>query len=120
MGKKKEKAYNKHLYKRANYKYYVKGNNKVERSDKLSDWVVKGVALAFYPFYLVYSGMKGAAGKVQSFFQNRFEASNTNKRIELNFSGFSKASDKASGLLKAVRRKNRQFNIENIAICQKI
>jgi murein DD-endopeptidase MepM/ murein hydrolase activator NlpD len=106
MGKRKEKSYNKHVYKRANYKYYVKGDSKIERGERLAELAVKGVALAFYPFYLVYSGIKSVAGKVQAFSKNRVKASDNAGKRTITY--FSKGSS-VSGFLKTSREKANNF-----------
>ncbi len=56
MGNKKERTYTKQTYKRSTQKFYVKSDDKALRKAFLADIAVKGIALAFYPFYLAISG----------------------------------------------------------------
>ena len=56
MGKKREKASNKHVYKKPNTKYYVKGSPK---TGGLSDSASKVIATALYPFYFAGEKING-------------------------------------------------------------
>ncbi len=60
MGKKREKVSNKHVYKKPNTKYYVKGSSK---TGSLSDNASKVIATVLYPFYF-------AGGKISGFIKN--------------------------------------------------
>ena len=60
MGKKREKVSNKHVYKKPNTKYYVKGSSK---AGSLSDNASKVIATVLYPFYF-------AGGKINGFIKN--------------------------------------------------
>lgn len=58
MGKSPKRTSNKHKYKRSNAKFYVKGNSKVERSEKIAETGARVIALLFYPAYLAVNGVK--------------------------------------------------------------
>jgi len=60
MGKKREKVSNKHVYKKPNTKYYVKGSPK---AGSLSDNASKVIATVLYPFYF-------AGGKLNGFIKS--------------------------------------------------
>lgn len=61
---------NKKLYKKPSQKYYVKGDQKMERKILVSDVTAKGIALVFYPFYLAISGTGKLIKRLKSKFKN--------------------------------------------------
>lgn len=61
---------NKKLYKKPSQKYYVKGDQKVERKILVSDVAAKAIALAFYPFYLAVSSTGKLIKRLKSKFKN--------------------------------------------------
>jgi len=63
MGRKREKASNKHVYKKPNTKYYVKGSPK---AGSLSDNASKVIATVIYPFYFAGEKINGIIKSAKS------------------------------------------------------
>jgi murein DD-endopeptidase MepM/ murein hydrolase activator NlpD len=80
MGKKREKASNKHVYKKPNTKYYVKGSPK---TGGLSDSASKVIATALYPFYFAGEKINGLIKSAKSNVQiGSHKANNTRLNID--------------------------------------
>ena len=76
MGRKREKASNKHVYKKPNAKYYVKGSPK---TGGLSDSASKVIATALYPFYFAGKKINGLIMSAKSNVQIGSHEKNTSR-----------------------------------------
>lgn len=57
MGNQKEnRTYQKRVYKRTPQKYYIKGNQRIVRKEKVFEWLVRIIAMLFYPVYMLMVG----------------------------------------------------------------
>jgi murein DD-endopeptidase MepM/ murein hydrolase activator NlpD len=84
MGKKREKASNKHVYKKPNTKYYVKGSSK---TGGLSDSASKVIATALYPFYFAGEKINGLIKSAKSNVQIGSHKTN-NSRLNIDHTRF--------------------------------
>ena len=54
MGKQSNnRTYKKQVYKRADQRYYIKGNSNIDRKEFIMDWLARIVAMLFYPIYML-------------------------------------------------------------------
>lgn len=67
MGKQKEnRTYQKRVYKHTPQKYYIKGDQKVVRKEKVLEWLVRIIAMLFYPVYMLMVGFNKLVKYVKS------------------------------------------------------
>ncbi|MBF4693295.1 M23 family metallopeptidase [Fusibacter ferrireducens] len=57
MGKQKEnRTYQKRVYKHTPQKYYIKGDRNIARKERVLEWLVRIIAMLFYPVYMLMVG----------------------------------------------------------------
>ncbi len=82
MGKKRNGTSQRHIVKRSTSKVYVKGDEKVERSEKMADFGAKAIALSLYPLFLATSGINKLTKKFKSNNNYNTKYSNNNNFIQ--------------------------------------
>lgn len=82
MGKKRNGTSQKHIVKRSTSKVYVKGDEKVERIEKMADFGAKAIALSLYPLFLATSGVSKLTKKITSTKNHNIKYSNGDNFIQ--------------------------------------
>lgn len=82
MGKKRTGTSQKHIVKRSTNKVYVKGDEKIERIEKIADFGAKAIALSLYPLFLATAGVEKLTKKIKSNKNHNTKYSNNDNFIQ--------------------------------------